>query len=71
MFVTVILVGIFSFAARASVRVFTRFFLSLRFKFIARVYIAVGRKKNTPQALFLLRLSREEVNDKNRLWELQ
>jgi hypothetical protein len=28
-------------------------------------------KKRTPQALILLRLSREEVNDKNRLWELQ
>jgi len=45
-FVTVILDGIFSFAKRACVRVFTRFFLSLRFKFIACVCIAVGRKKN-------------------------
>jgi hypothetical protein len=37
----------------------------------ARIYIARERKKNAPQALFLLRLSREEVNDKNRFWELQ
>ena len=74
LFVTVILDGIFSFVARACVHIFTRFFLSLRFKCIARVYIYIARerkKKHTPQALFLLRLSREEVNDKNRLWELQ
>ena len=74
LFVTVILDGIFSFVARACVHIFTRFSLSLRFKCIARVYIYIARerkKKHTPQALFLLRLSREEVNDKNRLWELQ
>lgn len=45
LFVTVILDGIFSFVARACVHIFTRFFLSLRFKCIARVYIYIARER--------------------------
>jgi len=72
-FVTVILDGIFSFAKRARVCAYSRVSFSLFASNASRAYVSRldVTKKRTPQALILLRLSREEVNDKNRLWELQ